>query len=249
MYFLKYFFSFLGLCILAGGCTNKKASHTLYCATSADYPPFEYEKDGKLTGFDIELAEKIASLLGKKVVFKNMAFSGILPALSSDQADYCVSAFGKTEERAENFDFSKPYYQDTPSYSVLFRKDNPVKSKKDLEHRKIAVQLGTVEMPRWMEAQGAELVYIDLVTQSIESLKNGVVDGVMVEGCQGAIFCKENPNLQYITFKIPATANSGYRVVLKKDSPLTAQVNQAITELRRNGFLAELQKKWMTITP
>ena len=73
---LIYCCLFLGIYILTGCSTTKKEELTL--VTEAGFAPYEYYSNGKIVGVDIEIAEKIAKSLGKKLVVKDVAFDSII---------------------------------------------------------------------------------------------------------------------------------------------------------------------------
>ncbi|ATW23615.1 ABC transporter permease subunit [Candidatus Formimonas warabiya] len=87
------------------------AQETLRVGTEALMPPFEFVTGtNEVSGFDIELAERIGQALGKKVVVENMNFSALIPALQSGKIDLAISCFNVTEERKQKVDFSRPYH-------------------------------------------------------------------------------------------------------------------------------------------
>ncbi|MEE7624831.1 ABC transporter permease subunit [Methylobacter sp. Wu8] len=73
--------------------------------------PFAVIKDSKLTGFDIELAERFAAYLGKEAKFSDMEFGNLIAAVSSGKIDMIDSTLMITEERKNKVDFSEPYYE------------------------------------------------------------------------------------------------------------------------------------------
>jgi|WetSurMetagenome_2_1015567.scaffolds.fasta_scaffold00013_121 polar amino acid transport system substrate-binding protein len=79
-------------------------------ATSSHSAPFVYVKDGKILGYDIEIAQMIAAKLDRKLEVMDMDFAAIIPALMSDKADMAGACITVTEERAESVLFSVPDY-------------------------------------------------------------------------------------------------------------------------------------------
>ena len=82
----------------------------LVMGTSADYPPYEWHliKDGKdeIIGFDIDIAQAIADELGVELEVKDMAFDGLIPALSTGKIDMIIAGMNATEERKQSVDFT-----------------------------------------------------------------------------------------------------------------------------------------------
>lgn len=80
-------------------------------ATNSSSPPFVYHQNGKLVGYDIALAMKIAEKLGRRLEVADMDFGALIPSLVSGKSDMAASCITVTEERARSILFSKPYYR------------------------------------------------------------------------------------------------------------------------------------------
>jgi polar amino acid transport system substrate-binding protein len=222
------------------GCGDKKNSNQIKFATNATYPPFEFVQKGKIVGFDIDLANMVAAELGKEAVIEDMQFQNILPSIDKGQADAAIATLTINPERKQNFDFSIPYYFET--LAVVFPKDKPITDVSQMANKKASCQIATT-MEMWLKKHSpkSEIMAVDDNNQAIESLKAGHVDFVMIDGIQAIAFTDNNPNLDY---KIISISDDGYGIALKKNSPLTVEINQALTNLIANGKVKELEKKW-----
>ena len=114
---------------------------TLRVVTDATFPPMEFVKDGQRTGFDIDLVEALGRAMGRKIEWIDIDFKGLIPALQSGRADMAVSAIYITDERRKVVDFSDAYY--AGGLVVLTKKDGAIKTLKDMDGKKVAVQVGT----------------------------------------------------------------------------------------------------------
>ena len=79
-------------------------------ATFSSAPPLAFIKNGKLVGFDVELVTRFAASIGRSVLWSDMSFSALIPALVSGTQDMAVAGITITPERAQSIDFSDPYY-------------------------------------------------------------------------------------------------------------------------------------------
>ncbi|RAP36322.1 amino acid ABC transporter substrate-binding protein [Legionella quinlivanii] len=230
----------IAVALLLSGCQPQDNS-SIHFATSADYPPFEFAEQSKLKGFDIDLAHLIAAELGKKAVIHNMQFSSVLPALTSGKDEAAISTLTITRVRQKNFDFSTPYY--FQEMAAVYKVDTPVIKAEQLQNKKIAVQLGSV-MDLWVHAQfpSQEITAFDNNNQAIEALKGGYMDVVVMDAAQALVFSNKNPGLAYHTL---GQSRQGYGVALPKGSPLTADINKALSKLEAKGEIARLQTKWL----
>ena len=80
-------------------------------ATNSNGAPFVYHKDGKLVGYDVELAVRIAAKLGLRLEIVDMDFAAIIPSLVSGKSDMAGVCITVTEERARSVLFSIPNYK------------------------------------------------------------------------------------------------------------------------------------------
>lgn len=226
--------------VLFYGCEAEDSSQTMHFATSAQYPPFEYIQQGQLKGFDIDLANLIAQTLGKKAIFDDMQFSSVLPAVTSGQDDAAIATITITDTRKNNMDFSNPYYFE--GMAVVYQQSHPIQSINAMKTQHMAAQLGSV-MDLWLKKNlpAQAMTSFNTNNQAIEALLSGQVDGILMDGAQGAIFSQKHPGLGYA---IVMQSEEGYGIALKKGSPLQQPINNALEKLKANGQLEQLKKKW-----
>jgi polar amino acid transport system substrate-binding protein len=81
--------------------------------------PSSFIKDGKLAGFDIEIASRFAAWLGKKFDPVPYHFNGLIAAVSTKKIDVIIASMMITGEREKQIDFSDPYYATGASVIAL----------------------------------------------------------------------------------------------------------------------------------
>ena len=230
--------------ILCVSCGEKHDANALTMGCSADYPPFEFRTQGKLVGFDIDIAKLICEKLGYALEVKDMDFSGLIAALNSGRVDFVMSGMTVTEERIKRVDFSQMYYQ--PKFAIIYRKDNVVDSPQKMKGKKIGVQLGTTmeifAKEKAKELEDLEILSLNRNPELIQELKIGRIDGIVIEESQVAHFAKENSDLSYSVLN--DSAGEGYAIAFPKGSDLREKFNKVIDEIKTNGELEVLLNKW-----
>ncbi len=79
-------------------------------AVPLDLPPFGYQDESRNpTGFDIEMAQAVATALGVKLELQQVTGANRIPFLLTDKVDIVISNLGMTPERAKQIQFSAPY--------------------------------------------------------------------------------------------------------------------------------------------
>ncbi|MEM7402697.1 MAG: ABC transporter substrate-binding protein [Myxococcota bacterium] len=223
------------------GCSSNRNQVVYRVGLSADYPPFEFQQNGQLVGFDVDLAHLIAHELEAKVVFQEMDFAGLIPSLQAGRIDMIISGVSRTPEREKNVDFSRPYYQNHLA-AVTLQKELLATQK--LEGKRLGAQLGTVMYEFVQQVPKASVVALSQHHQLLQALKSGHIDVLICEKAQAHAFQQSDPKLYYW---LVGKVGTGYSVALAKQtkSTLRDQVDQAITQLQRSGKLDALQQKWL----
>ena len=85
-------------------------SFTLRVGTTGIVEPYSFYKDSELTGYDIEMAKRLAAWLNADIEFKIYDYTSVVMALQSGDIDCVLANLYKTNERAEVIDFSDPMY-------------------------------------------------------------------------------------------------------------------------------------------
>ncbi|MBN2751777.1 MAG: amino acid ABC transporter substrate-binding protein, partial [Rhodospirillaceae bacterium] len=96
--------------VTALAATSARAE-TLINGIDAAFPPFAFiDTDGKAKGFDVEAVDWIANKMGFAVTHRAVAWEGIIPSLMAKKIDFICSGMGITEKRAQQVNFTNPYW-------------------------------------------------------------------------------------------------------------------------------------------
>ena len=223
---------------------NIRDNRKLVVGMSADYAPYEFHTiiDGKdqIIGFDVDVANEIASSLGVELEIREMDFGMLLAALQSGKIDMVISGMSPNAEREKSVDFSDVYYKAVQSILVLDRNKNIYTSLEDLANKKIGVQMGAIQA-RIAEEQieNANITELTKVDQLITELKSGKIDAVVVEKPVAETILTTNEDL-FLT-EIPVKYDDGGAAIAVKkgSSDLLDEVNNVIDGLISNGKIDE----------
>lgn len=139
------------------------------------YPPMTYhDEDGKLTGFDVEVAEKIAEKLGVTAEFTESGWDSLLAGIDSGRLDTVINAVSITDEREIKYDFAGPYFYITQQI-VVAADDDSITDMDSLRGKKVANTVTTAYQDILEEA-GAELVPISTAEEAASLITSGRAD-------------------------------------------------------------------------
>jgi polar amino acid transport system substrate-binding protein len=222
---------------------------------ATDDPAYEpYFVDSDPTngeGFESAVAYAIADTLGfaqEDVEWIVVPFNASY-APGPKEFDFDVNQISIRPQRAEQVDFSIPYY--TSNQSVVALKDSDAAaatSLADLADDEIGVQVGTTSL----EAVESEIApeqdaqVFDNSNDVVTALKQGGVDAVVVDTPTAFFLTATQVPEAEVVGQFEAPGGDEWGALLEKDSPLTACVSAAIQELEDSGELAAITEEWMS---
>jgi polar amino acid transport system substrate-binding protein len=217
------------------------AQEALRVVTDATFPPMEFVKDGKRTGFDIELTEALAVAMGRKVEWIDIDFKGLIPALVSKRADLAMSAIYITDERKKVVDFSDPYF--AGGLVVLTTRSGPIKSLKDLDGRRVSVQVGTKSVGFLKDNHPKiERVEVEKNQEMFNLVEIGRADAAVTGKPAAKIFAQAKPSLHVLAEQL---TTEDYGIAVRKDAPeLRAALNAALKKIKADGTYDKLLNRW-----
>ena len=216
----------------------------LYVGTNAEFYPFEYLEDGKIVGFDAELIEAIGKKLNKEIVWKNMAFDGLLPALQSKKIDVIIAGMTATPERKKFVNFSDPYFV---SNQMIIINTNDEKSKnitsyETLPNHSVGVVLGYTGDVAVSKLENVDVQRFNGASEAIMSLKAKKVQAVVIDSEPAKNYVKNNEGLKLISTDI---AKEEYSIAVSKENKKLAEdINLAYKELVNDGTFEKLITKY-----
>ena len=229
-----------------------KKEGKLVVGTASGYPPYEFVDtsvgEKKVTGIDMELAQKVADKLGVKLEVQDMTFQSLLASITTGKIDIAISAITPTAEREKTVDFSDSYL--VGKHTLLVRKEDAGKYKTlaDFNGKKIAVQKSSLQEKLTNEQiKDAQVVALTKVPDALLELQQGKVDAVPVQSIVGGQYLITNPDLAptNVFFKIDSKGSSV--AVPKGNEDFIKIVNEVIKENRDNGnidkWVDEMTKK------
>lgn len=208
-------------------------------AASGEFKPFSYVNDDMtVTGFDIEVGNAIAKELDLEPVPKRIKFKGIVEGVKTGRADAAVASHTINEQRSKHVAFSTPYYYSGPQ--IFVRPDSDIKTVEDLKGKEVAASKGSTYATT-AEKYTTNVKTYDSDITALKALSGGRHDAVITDFVTGKEATKEGFDIEGRQL----IERSEQAIVLPNDNPqLLARINEALENLREDGTLAEISKKY-----
>lgn len=248
--------NFLVILFLLSACTSAFADDSwtkiqkrgeLIVGFAAHYPPFESknEKTGQFEGFDVDMTQAIAQVLGVKVKFIDAEWQGLLGGLNKGDYDMLVTCMSKSETRGQNVTFSDVYYK-LADVIVVRKDDATINNAEDLKGKVVGVQLGSGSEQLVDTMTGLkEVKRYNYNPEAFLDLKNRRIDALVVGYAYAVNHIKQDPSYK-VTGKPLAEAE--IVIVMRKGAnALKQKVNSALAEIRRNGAYEKALHQWLKL--
>src|SRR5256885_391047 len=120
-----------------------KGSGKLRIGVEAAYVPFTFRKEGKIVGYDVDLADIFCENLGVKPDIVDTAWAGVIPSLYAKKFDMIMSAMTYTAERLQRVAFTIPYGEASQALLVRAGDASSITKLDDLAKKVVGIKLGS----------------------------------------------------------------------------------------------------------
>lgn len=238
----------LAALLFAAGGAAAQDGGKLKIGTEGAYPPFNnLTADGKLVGFDVDIANALCAQMKVECEFVTQDWDGIIPALQGGKFDALVASMTITDERKQQVDFTNKYY--TTPLALVALKDSTLASPEPdaLKGKTVGAQASTTQSiyaeDKYAKA-GADVKLYPTQDEAMADLTNGRLDAVVSDKfvlvdwlkTTGNDCCKLIGDLQ--------GTESLTGIAVRKGDPLREKLNAAIDAIVKDGTYAKINAKY-----
>ncbi|MEW9897205.1 ABC transporter substrate-binding protein [Chitinivorax sp. PXF-14] len=226
---------------------------TIRIGLEAAYKPFTYKTpDGKLAGFDIDIANALCAQMKARCSFVEQDWDGIVPALNARKYDVIISSMTITDERRKSVEFTDKYYE-APSRLVAKSATHLAGTADSLKGKKIGVLRASTEEEYAQDVYtkaGATVVPYNSQNEAFLDLTSARLDATLVNSVVGRTDFLDTAAGRGYEFVGPVLDDPKYfghgaGIALRKaDADLRDQFNAALKAIRANGVYKTVQAKY-----
>lgn len=230
-----------------GGQAVKK----IIVGTGTQFPNICFiDKNGKLTGYDVELVKEIDKRLPEyEFELKTMEFKNLLLSLETKKIDFIAHQMEVNEERQKKFLYNDEAYNIFPNKIVVHKDNNDIKSIADLKGKKLiatATSNASALAEKYNKEHGnpIQIVYTGAGEDANVQVKTGRVDAMI--STQFAIdYLNKSVDAQLKTVGETLSNSKVYFILRKDESELKGKIDEALKAIKADGTLAKLSKQWL----
>ena len=242
------------LAACSGGAKKEEAASKkeIIVATNASPKPFNYEENGELTGYEIELVRAIFKDSEKyDVKFEKTEWSGVFAGLDADRYQMAVNNISYTKERAEKYLYAAPTAKN-PNVLVVKKDDSSIKSLDDIGGKSTEVVQGTTsakQLEDYNKQHSDNPTVLNYTKADFQQIMGRLSDGQFDYkifdkiGVETVIKNQGLDNLKVI--ELPSDQQPYvYPLLAKGQDELKTFVDKRIKELYKDGTLEKLSKQF-----
>jgi len=218
----------------------------LRCGTFADVPPFAAPdpKTREMVGFDVDLCNALAKRLGLTAKITPLSVEARVPEVKMGRVDITVANLAYTLGRAEQIQFSDPYYLAKEMLAV--KASDPSTSKADYKGKRLASTKGsTSELS--IKMNGSEPVTFQDTGSAYMAVQQNKALG-MVANTMTITKLVNQSKTSGVELKMIAEpmAFQPIGIGMKKDEPaLLAKINETLLAMDKAGEINQIWAKWL----
>ena len=240
----------LALLLCLSFATTAMAKDTVRIGTEGAYPPFNsVDKDGKLEGFDIDIAKALMEKMGDNYVFVVQDWDGLIPALLAKKFDCIIASMSINSERLKKVDFTNKYYQ-TPAMFVAPKGSDYKFTADGLKGKVVGVQGATTHEAFVQDNfKGADVKPYKTLDEACADMVTGRVDLVLGDSVAFVPFLASTDGQGYELvgpkYTDPKYFGDGIGIAVRKgDTKLLDALNKALKEIKADGTYAKINAKY-----
>lgn len=208
-------------------------------------------QNGEFEGFDVDVAQKIADKLGKKLEIRDFgSLSTLLVAVQQNKVDFAMSGLDITQKRLETMKMVAYTGQTTKSFFLLFWKQIPkgmvsIKDLQKIQNPVVCVEPGSAEAKYLDQFTFINQKSLSKIEDMALDVKYGKSLAMFIEPQAANRFIEKNPELKNLEIPVPRDFQTfGKGIAFSKKAPFCYKVKQIVENMRQDGSLQLLEKKW-----
>ncbi|WP_395398480.1 ABC transporter substrate-binding protein [Arthrobacter sp. UC242_113] len=211
----------------------------LTICSDVPYEPFEFQKDGKIVGFDMDIAGELAKDMKAEVNVVDSSFEAIETGTALTGCDVSISSISITDTRKAVMDFSDPYLND--DLTLVASEASGITNVEGAKGKKVGVQQATTGA-KYAKDKGIDAQQFEDTGLLVQALKAGTIEAAL--GNQSVLGYAIKDDSKFKRVENYATGEKLGIAVKKGNTAMLEQVNTTLKRLTDDGSLKKFETSW-----
>ena len=222
----------------------------LKVGVSNDMAPFSYydSEQKKITGFDIDLLDKLSEYLGFEYELYPMNMKKLEQKIKNKELDLAIAGISITDERQRDYSFTDIYY--VTYLQIVVNKNADITDRKDVKNMTIGVVEGTSSeeyAKEYLAEDGNKIKVYKTAEEVFENLEADKIEATIYDasGIQSYMNThKDTTNLEVLDEQLNSE-ESNYGIMFAKGYKYLDQFNVALQVLNNDGSYQKIKEQWI----
>jgi polar amino acid transport system substrate-binding protein len=203
------------------------------------YEPFEFQKDGKIVGFDMDIANEVAKDLKAELNVVDSSFEAIETGTALTGCDVSISSISITDTRKNVMDFSNPYLDD--DLTLVATSSSGISNLDGAKGKKVGVQQATTGA-QYAKDKGIDAQQFEDSGLLVQALKAGTIDAAV--GNQSVLGYAIMDDSKLKRVEDYATGEKLGISIKKGNTAMADAVNATLKRLTDDGSMKKFETTW-----
>ncbi|WP_407857236.1 transporter substrate-binding domain-containing protein [Enterococcus hailinensis] len=209
------------------------------------------DDDGKIVGFDVDLAKAVFKEYGIEAKFQPIDWSMKENELDNGTIDLIWNGYTVTKSREKKVLFSDPYAQN--EQVLVTKKDSGITDAKGMKGKVLGAQEGSSGYEAFNNqadvlkdnVKDNDATLYASFNEAMIDLENNRIDGLLIDKVYADYYLKQANKMDNFNIFNVGFTNEDFAVGARKgDKELISKINSAFKKLQEDGQYAEISKKW-----
>lgn len=228
-----------------------QSSGTLKVGVPGDYAPLAWHgSDGKLKGYDIDMASALGQSLGLKVEFVTTSWPDLSSDLAADKFDVAMGGVTATPQRAAQFGLTAPIVPNGKIAIANCRVSDTLNGLAQIDRPEVKLVVnpgGTNQSFVDSTIKQAQIIRVKNNVDNLQALRESTADVMITDLIEGDYYHNQEPGVLCMATQTPftGTASSKVYMVQKSNEALLKAINAWLAGETKN----QLAVKWKIRLP
>jgi len=225
-------------------------AEVLRVGMSADYPPLDFKRDGRLQGIEVDNSTAVGEFIGRRVKLVEIPFDQLIPSLLEGKIDVIMSGMSVTSERSGQVIFTDPYMR--VGQMAIMHRDKIGRFSQPWsvyrEGTRIGVEPGTTGAAYAdRELKDAVVSFYNNPAAAFDGLRQDKIDLYIHDAPTSWQLANSMENSDLLSLYSPLTEEMLAWAVRPADAELAVELNRALQMMKSNGTLQYILNRWIPV--